>query len=430
MFHNRPLLLGIFLCHAAIARAETRLQAAPGAIVDGEYTFGREARELGRRVLTARNPKHAHLAGLSPLESVLKASASVKGRFVTNDTYGSGGTEHMRISGLTIDGQRYADQATNPAAGEVADGIALDGQYCTIEGNRVKQFHGTAVVASALQLVRRNNIANSFTGIEVNSSDTQITDNIVHGCRDYGLHVIGNAGDTYSQGNHYFGHARAAYNENGLVFRSDGDVFADADYGYYGTGHQARIDSPFFQHCHVAAIYLNASATHFSDATVNAQLKVSEHPSGCFGVWFDAGADQSSFTGEIVHSNYTHPVQTAAGSAIGVRCAGDQCRFVAYLRDLDGRDDTIGVHVPSAIKGGYFEFDTTGYHGANERLLDIDDVNLKACTFIFRGENIDTTSPGKYIDVAAGWKAAGSGNSIKLINTTTGAEVELRNQAY
>jgi parallel beta-helix repeat protein len=73
----------------------------------------------------------------------------------------------------------------------------------TIDGNHVKQFHGSAVVASALQIVRNNQIRNSFCGIEVESSDTQITDNIVYGCRDSGIHINGSAGHTYIRGNHY-----------------------------------------------------------------------------------------------------------------------------------------------------------------------------------------------------------------------------------
>ncbi len=83
------------------------------------------------------------------------------------------------------------------------------------------------------------------------------------------------------------------------------------------------------------------------------------------------------------------------------------------------------------MKGNRITLNTWDFHGADERLLVIDNIGLVDNRFVFQGPGIDTANPGKYVDVANNWKlGAGSTNSIRLINTTTGAEADLINQAY
>jgi hypothetical protein len=284
------------------------------------------------------------------------------------------------------------------------------------------------------------------------SSDSQILNNpSINNCQNAGILITSNAGHTMIKNNHVFGAKYALKDENGDFVNSHGNMWADSNFGaWVGSGDQSKFVGDFFQHNRTRSIYCGVTSVEFLGCLVNAQLKVDQTPADglidCIGVDFLANADRCRFIGgEVTLTNYSqlgHTNPDVADAAIQV--AGDDCTFQTYLIDIDTKDGSIGVKTVGAIKGGVFEFtvgggrdtdsdniqDTDGFHQSNDRLLVIGNVGLRGCTFVFRGADIDTTNPGKYVDVGASWKPANSGNSIKLVNTTTGVEVDLVNQAY
>lgn len=437
----------LLVCLPTCALGQPSVLLINSSLADNNFIYARNAASPPTKTQRVLSSTNKALMGLSLKDSVIRANASVTDRFITNDTFGSGGDTYYLVSGLTLDGQLTAGQGTVIAFD--ADGVELDGQYVTVEKNLIKNFAGSGVVLRAFQIARNNLITGCINGVEVVSSDTVVAHNeSINDFQNAGVWInttLGVPGHTLVVCNHIFGGPYCLKNDGGDYVDSSGNMYADAHFGVWeGGGDGSKFVGDSFQHNRTRSIYVGVTNVGFYGCRVNVQHKVDQSGlggvAGCVGVDFLAAGDGSHFIGgAILMENYSHPSHTNPVAAEAILVAADDATFTdVYLTDVDGKNGTIGVRTVGAIKGGKFEFVvrgsadgvTEGFEHSTDRLLIIADAGLRSCSFVFRGAHIDTTDPGKYIDAPADWKPAGSGNSITLTNTTTGTSVELTNQAY
>jgi hypothetical protein len=373
---------------------------------------------------------------------------STPNRFVTAQYFGDE-TPPALISGLTIDGQKHTvglqdiGQGANSSLPFVSDGIELENQLGRIEGNFIKGFRGSAVVAGHVHLVRNNQIGFGFTGIKVASADVMVTDNIVYAMRDAGLWVAQDSGNCSSNGNHYFGcnngdggspifEHQPTPQSIGAACRIDGagsfhgtsDIYADSYYGVYCGGWVAQFSNCFFQHnTHRDVLFLGAGC-ELHGCVINAMRRTTEYPN-TVSVEF-ANERCGMFGGSLeMTSEFLH--LTSHSASVGFKISGDNCRVQTRLIDNDGLDGTTGVHIAAAVKGSDLDIRTWGFHQTNERIVKVDSsVDPVGVRWVFRGEGIDTVGSTetdgikKYIDIDTGWSG-----SIEFVNTTTGASIQL-----
>jgi hypothetical protein len=415
-------------------------QQEADSLFDSEYTIGRttaDPPELTARTLNSSNPARKNFLGISPIESKVLVDSSVAGTVPSPGTFitNSASTRHMEVSRVHIDGQGSAGEGTS--VDHVTNGIELTGHNCRVERCLIENIDGNAIVLQDNQYAHDNVILGAINCIEVTSSDSHVTNHRdAAGFQNAGL-LISSGGHTIVSGNHFYGGKYALYDgSSGGGTQSSGNTWADAHFGvyYHGDAHNGTFTGDRVQHCRTRGMYVAGDNMSCVNCLVDAQLQVDE--SGVDGITNSIGVEVlgDRFTylgGKIELKDYSsggHTNPIVANCALKV--AGDNCRIVTRLIDFDGLSGSIGMRTSGAILGGYFEFDVFGFLHANDSLLVIDNAGLKACTFIFKGPDLDTATPGTHVTVPAAWKEAGSGNSITIINTTTGAQVELDNIAY
>jgi hypothetical protein len=370
------LIAALLAATASTAHGQSKVLVLASRVTDNEFIFGRNAASpptRTQRVLSTANPA---LLGLDWKSSVLVAHSSVTTRFVTNSAYGSGGTTNHVVAGLTIDGNRYADSATpttSPTYDPVADGVEIDGQGVVIKDCIIKQFWGNAVVLSHDQYLQSCRVQNSFTGIEVVSSDVSIGPHcIVSGCRDYGIRVNGAFGNIHSHNNHYYGYDRAGYITTAGYWAS-GDMYADASYGLYLEASGPRVSDCTFQHNATASIVCTGAGSHLDNNVIDLQRVTnwSDDTGDCYGVIFGAFADYSEFNGGTIHfTTYAHGLSTPTGDTVtGIQCAADQVEIRCKLHDGNTLDAVWGIEITGAVNGVTFDVRTNGFHDAADQIV-------------------------------------------------------------
>lgn len=335
-------------------------------------------------------------------------------RFVTVENYGSGTDVDGRfalVSGLTIDGFRFANQSTSPSEPFVADGVELDGQYPRIEGNIIWRFHGTAAACGHGTRVHQNTIAFAFAGISLANSDSMVSDNFVYGHRDECLLIEAGSGNNHTSNNHFFGSGNyVARNNGGGGWHSSNDIFADAAYGIHNGGHGCAFVGAKVQHCYKSGIKETSNSNAYTGCMVDAQLKVGPSaPDGCIGVEFIG--DRNRFIGGkieltnwAVHVPPEHPEPVAADAA--VQCNGDACVFDTKLVDNDDENGSIGHKIPSAVNGQKIRYETYGFHDPTDRIFVMTGdaaTNSDGLDLEFRVAGRTSKALADYFDIGTGW---------------------------
>jgi parallel beta-helix repeat protein len=359
---KRYALIGLLCLVPLSACAQTNVDRNPFPhMVSGTATRTQQVISTARPVIVGRSPR----------ESKLIAHSSVTDKFIGNTVSG----ENFKVADLTIDGNRYADSATNPVTAPVSDGVEMIGFFNRIENCVIEQFWGSAVVLRQGQICTDNIIENSFIGIDVISSDCLIRGNIVHGCRDYGIKVSGATGNVVSLHNHYYGHTRAGY-VTGATYQAIGDMYADSSYGLYLETSGSRAQDCTFQHNHTANLVVTGPGMILSDNLIDVQRVTnwSEDSGDTYGVIFGADADASRLEGGIVNlTTYVHGSSTATGDPVtGIQCAASQVYIDCNLHDNNASDVTVGLELIGAVDGVTFKLRTAGaagFHGAGDQIL-------------------------------------------------------------
>jgi hypothetical protein len=422
------LFAALFAAGTATAFGQSKAPVLANPVTDNEYTFGRNAaspRPLSQRVLTARDAKRKSLLGLSPLDSILRASPEVRGRFVTNDTYSAGGTEYLRVSGLSIEGGRPANQSTAIGERKVANGIDLEGQFSMIAGNKVQSFYGSAIVVGALQLCYGNVVGSSFTAIECASSDSICIGNVGAGCRDYGLWAKGATGHIKWIGNHMYGLKYAGVVSDGATeIQSIGNSWADSEYGFFGAGPDIHLRGDVIKQNYGGGVIFGGSLCSMEGCMVKVSRTVSIDPvAPNIGVEFNSSAPSGQIRGGYIQlTNYDQGGQwvLTGHASHAVKVSANNCYVDTYVEDLDSVNGNKLLWVTGNTKGLIARITVTaGFEDARDRLFDhdaADGTNVDGLDIEIRSPTADTASPGNDIDIDGGWTG-----SIVLINTTTGA---------
>jgi hypothetical protein len=285
----------------------------------------------------------------------------------------------------------------------------------------------------------------NWQGIIIRGSDCEISRTRIAASRDFGLWIMRDAGNTQTFGNHIYG-ARVACYYAGNSWRSVEDTFADAPIGLWIANYNdgPRITQVLFHHNWGKDIHIQANRTTISDSTINAALKRTETAfSETVHLPYDTTPRTFSEDG-----NASVVIDSSTGGGDDVSFTNSQCTFTDYqsgtpandAKDLfvlasgcdRGNFDNIRISdgdglngnrlwvVTNAVSGLRIRAELTYTPNAADRLLvfsSADATNVEALDIEIRGPGLDTANPGNNIDLDDGWTG-----SIKLINTTTGAE--------
>jgi hypothetical protein len=426
------------------------------SLIDDEFVFGMFNGKRTQRVLTSL-PGQGQLVGLGWKDSIIIAADSVRDRFVTVENFGSGTTSDGRfalVADLKIDGGEPVPQFPWVSKSELAlstrgatfkaDGVELDGQHARTERLWVTRFRGIGITTRLGEAQHREHlITQCHTGIKYAASDSALYDSIITGMRDYCEWIPSGAGNCQSSGNHLYGAEYASYNQGGHDYRGTHNVYADCRYGYYGdvigaSSLKSTLTACLFQHCARAALTFKSSDGNAMNCIVNVPLgidnKETDGPFLTYGV--DLQGLQGTFIGgsiNLTKYKFSGVTGNFTAAAAALRITGNNCKVDTILTDVDARSDSTGVVVDAGIKGGNFRFRcygfsplTSGFAEPNERLLKVNNTGLVATTFVFEAPGLDTTNPGKYLDIGGGWSTT---NSFTFTNTTTGASVTINDGA-
>ncbi|HEY3395666.1 MAG TPA: right-handed parallel beta-helix repeat-containing protein, partial [Lacipirellulaceae bacterium] len=417
-------------------------------LVDNQYAYGLVDLERGQIVIPASGG-FGGVVGVGPASRV-KANSGVTGAFITNANYLTGGVPRTHVEHISIDGQRtiWPDPGAPTSGGGIAGGIALDGPDALIAFSRITGFRGIGaqVTDTSPELVSRNMIYHCainrcHTGIKLAQSDTMIYDNIVWGCRDFGLHNEGAYGNIQSAGNHYYGFANAAntgtavHNEDGDGNRFTNDTIADAHYGYVGAAEAdlCTFTNCYFQHNNRRSMLLAGTMNRVVASLFHIPRGTSQAP------WNDMlGIEITGARNAVSDSNFwlTNYLGSTPGSgnshATALRVSGNfnsvqNCIFIDYLAPVGY---ARGIHIPTAIKGFRADVSIWGFEDNGDDFLDIDNIGIEGVHVIIHGHSVE--SPGfdpndiaQYIDISMGWD--NTKNSITLIDDATGETVPVDN---
>jgi parallel beta-helix repeat protein len=394
---KRYALIGLLCLVPLSACAQTNVDRNPFPhMVSGTATRTQQVISTARPVIVGRSPR----------ESKLIAHSSVTDKFIGNTVSG----ENFKVADITLDGNRYADSATNPVTAPVSDGVEMIGFFNRTENCVIEQFWGSAVVLRQGQICTDNIIENSFIGIEVISSDCLIRGNIVHGCRDYGIKVSGATGNVVSMHNHYYGHQRAGY-VTGATYQAIGDMYADSSYGLYLETSGSRAQECTFQHNHTANIYVTGPGMILSDNLIEVQRVTNwtELANNTYGVYFTAGADASRFDGGIVNlTTYAHGLSTPTTDPVtGIFCAANQVYIDCNIHDNNSTGTvTKGLVISGAVNGVTFKIRTAGspgFHDAGDQILVIDNAGADSIYGEIWIAGRTSKAINDYVTIPSGW---------------------------
>ena len=405
------------------------------AFVDNTFTIGRTVSSpptLTQRVLTNSDAAKRSFIGSGKNHSKVLVDASVTGKFITNDAE----TEDMEVCDLWIDGQRTIGETTSEV--DLCDGVDLTGQFCTIERCLIERIQGSGVVLrSPAQTARHNHIKNCIYGVEAVAADSRAIDNIIEDTQSWGIYLPSGASHVYVSGNHCYGVKAGLYAIGNEVF-SVGNVYADGHFGIRNTGSAGNFVGDFMYRNATRDMYINGPTCKASACDIKMMPKVDQsgHDSitGRYGLQVTTSGDYFSFIGGRIEmtadtkSGTTNPVVADAA----ISWAGDQGILDTRLLDNDGFNGSIGLVIPSAVKGFKVRLECYGFHDATAKIFQMEGGAASGSSGLDLEFRINDVDAGKaiadYFTIDAGWEGR-----IKIIDCAAGqaTEVELtEGQAY
>jgi hypothetical protein len=302
-----------------------------------------------------------------------------------------------------------AEMATLPrpkvhdGTGKPGDGIISDNPFGRVENWSIRNVAGIGAMATNREgqwpdgctramFVRDNEIWNTYRGIVTEVSDTRVSNNMIVGSRDYGLHVGRGPGGTDASGvksifNHSYGARVACYVESS-GFSSTEDEYADAAYGYHGgpLSWNSRLNAPTIFHCWERCLKLEGKH---------------EVIGGVFDVWQRAKihsdtagieilAADCQFLGGKVIANWTfNPNDTEHKACIASMILGKGAdRLTVHKMRFEGRpgmDGQRGILVTGPVNGGEIDVDVTGYVNPGDIFFETRSPGVRNLTVNMRG---------------------------------------------
>jgi hypothetical protein len=375
-------------------------------------------------------PSGKSLLGLGAGTTAIHSAGSVTtGNFVTSQSTGSTHISGLRFESpdvLTEDIQGNATEQAAFVAGQFQEiAISLDASEvaslndCEIEGFR---NYGAVMLGTGSHrklAIDDCKFFGNWHGFRM-ATDSAAKGNLIAGALQRGIDV--NGGAVQLTQNHAYGmtyalHWAPSFEATGLI--SNNDRFEDSNYGIYVgvTANIASFTNTRLYHNFQWGAKIEGTAVTF----VNPQVIVAKTDA----VWTDkVGIEFTGQSNRIIGGLFQLDAVPQAGGndpSTLVRIAGHDCLLdKPTLQDTDGINGSVGLHIPSQIRGGNFEYYIYGFEGATDAALDIDVNTIQGVTVRIIGNSVrspgfDHTDVDQYIDIPAMWDFSGANANVFYI---------------